>query len=394
MIVPDAEKCTGCGACAQACPKKCISMENNGEGFLFPVVDRLKCAGCGICTEKCPLSAGGVPVCAPSGVYAAYAEDAGLLQKSTSGGVCAVAAKEILRQGGVVFGAKMSRDFRVRIIYIEKEEDLPELQGSKYVQAETGVSYREAAYFLQTGRKVLFTGTPCQIAGLRKFLGKDYEGLYTIDLVCHGVSSPGLFVSYVRYMEKKHGQNIKRWSFRDKSVDGWKVCDLIEFENKTVKQRELLDPYTYTFLIGRSFRESCYTCPYAQKERCGDITCGDYWGIKKAHPEIPEEQGVSVLLVNTQKGEELFSAVKGRLKTVESRFSLATENNPNLSHPQQRPPERRDFYKKWAQMPMKDFVKEYMRPAFDIRETVRQYIPPEIRKRIKTLFGKCTGKKN
>lgn len=393
MTIIDLEKkrCTGCGSCMQSCPEKCIKMEKDEEGFLYPILDKEKCIGCGKCAVSCPQMQGAAAMNGPEEVYAAFSKDQDILYSSTSGGVFGTAAKKILQKGGVVFGVQMGHDFRAGTCYIEKEEDLPKLQGNKYMQADTGIAYREAAYFLKTGREVLFAGTPCQIAGLRSFLGKEYENLYTMDIVCHGVPSPELFVSYVHYLERKYGQRMIRWSFRDKGVDGWKICDLIEFEKKTKKQRETLDPYTRAFLNNETLRESCYVCPYSKKERCGDITCGDFWGIERHHPDIRTEQGVSVLLVNTQKGRELLSMISDDMEVTESRFKWAAAENMNLVKPSQRPEKRGWIYKKWEQKPMRDFVNEDLGGKPDVKEIIRQYVPAGIRRALKTVCRKVTG---
>ena len=375
MQIKNGKECTGCGACACACPQKCIEMKKNEEGFLYPVIDNTSCTECGVCRQKCPQEKNADDMMAPQKIYAASAKDKDVLKGCTSGGIVPTAAKAVLRQKGAVFGVEMGRDFRARVICVENEKDLTRIRKSKYVQAATGIAYREAAYLLKTGRKVLYTGTPCQIAGLRRFLGKEYENLYTIDLVCHGVPSPEMFVSHVRYMEKKHGQRILRWNFRDKRAGGWSICDLIEFEHKERRQRELLDPYTWAFLKGLTLRESCYECQYAQRKRFGDITCGDYWGIEKAHPGFPDEQGASMLMINTPKGEELFSMFREDIWIEESCFENAAKYNRTLIHPTLRPAARGVIYKKWAQMPADGFEKKVLRPDTDLAETARQYAP-------------------
>ncbi len=355
------ELCTGCGACVQVCPKSCITMDRDVEGFDYPDIDASMCVRCGLCEKVCPQLSDKKPFHEHIEAYAAKSLNGELLSVSSSGAIFAEAAKKIIEDGGVVFGTAWKDRASVGVIAIEDIRDLPRLQGSKYLQADTGESYRMATKYLKDGRKVLFSGTPCQIAGLYGYLGKEYDNLYTTDLICHGIPSPGFFRQYVRYLEEKYRQPLERWSFRDKSVEGWGSTDVIVFKRLKLKRRELMEPYTMAFQKGLICRESCYRCSYAGGARVGDLTIGDYWGFARHHEGVDTSEGISLLLVNTENGKRLLDSIKDRLFLEGSKIEWMREVNNTLNAPTPRPEGRDTFFERLEEKGIDRFVKEDLR---------------------------------
>ena len=306
ISITDKKNCCGCNACVQKCPKKCAAMQEDIEGFLYPVVNQQECVNCGLCEKVCPVL--NVKMIEQElTAYAAYANDDDIRMKSSSGGLFTLFARQILSDNGIVFGAAFDRDFMVHHIAIESEEELYKLQGSKYLQSRIENTYQEAERHLKSGRRVLFTGTACQIAGLKKFLGSEYELLYTVDVLCHGVPSPKVWKKYLDYQEKCHGGAVTRTFFRQKSF-GWKTYALkLQFSNSsTYEQIFSKDLFMQMFLANICLRPSCYACKFKTLSRPSDITIGDSWGIENYMPDMDDDKGTSVVLVHSKKGQELF----------------------------------------------------------------------------------------
>lgn len=306
--------CCGCGACAQSCPKGCISMEPDGEGFLYPKVDESACVNCGLCEKACPIlskqkrSEGG------SAAFVAYNSDEELRQRSSSGGVFSVLAAEILSRGGVIAGAAFDEDFSVRHILVENDAELNRLRGSKYVQSRMEDTYAQVQKLLKQGRIVLFTGVACQVAGLKAFLGREYDNLYTVDVLCHGVPSPKVWDHYRREQEGVYGRKLEGASFRDKRT-GWRSYSMtLDFGADTQYCRPgNEDPYLWVFLRDICLRPSCHSCRFKEFPRLSDLTIGDAWGIEKHMPDLDDDRGASVVLVNSDKGRGLWETVAGNL---------------------------------------------------------------------------------
>ena len=311
------EQCCGCSACEQICPKGCITFSEDSEGFLYPNVNAVKCIDCGLCEKICPVINQDAER-NPKKVYAAKHKDDGIRMMSSSGGVFSCLADKILEQGGVVFGARFNDRWEVIHDYVETKEDLDLFRGSKYVQSRIGDTFSEVESFLKLGRKVLFTGTPCQVAGLKKYLGKGYDNLLTIDFVCHGVPSPKVWRMYLYELLKTQNASdpeivltsikddviIKRINFRDKSV-GWKnfsfVCDLSmaseDGERGVVLSSVFYEnSYMNAFLSNLSLRPSCYECPARKGKSGADITIGDFWGVESVLPNENDDKGISLIL--------------------------------------------------------------------------------------------------
>lgn len=357
------ENCTGCGACFSICPQKCILMEPDNEGFLYPVLNKQKCIGCGLCEKVCPVINVTEPV-EKSAIasFAAFSTDESVINGSSSGGVFTHLASAVLEKGGVVFGVGFDEDFFAKHTFIERAEQLSVLQGSKYVQSKTGNSYVEAKAFLDSGRCVLFTGTPCQINGLHKFLGKEYDNLFTQDIICHGVPSPELFRSYLESTINRDAV-VKDIFFRDKR-DGWKKYSLtiVYKDGKEYSRKFKEDGYGRLFLKNLSLRPSCYECSAKGLNRASDITLADFWGIEAVCPEMYNEKGVSFIVINTQKGKELLESITSTLRIHPVSYDIAVKYNSSAVNSSSRPKERDDFYKKLNSKGYEYIKKKYLQP--------------------------------
>jgi coenzyme F420-reducing hydrogenase beta subunit len=308
----DKPNCCGCHACYNSCPQKCISMQSDDEGFWYPVVDQKECIDCGLCETVCPILSKPMVENRPT-AYACLNKDDKIRQQSSSGGVFSVVAANVLANHGVVFGAGFDSEFSVLHSWTDGLDGLRNFRGSKYVQSSIGDTYERAKDFLKQGRQVLFSGTPCQIAGLKSYLGKDYEGLICLDIICHGVPSPLVWKQYC----SKQGNNneLKSISFRDKTF-GWKRFSL-KFTDKNNDEylKDLnSDEFMQGFLKNVYLRPSCYHCSFKTLARQSDITLADFWGIENILSSFDDDQGTSLILVNSNKGKEIFLAVVDKMK--------------------------------------------------------------------------------
>ena len=370
--------CCGCHACVQACPKNCISMRADEEGFLYPEVNKTTCIGCGLCEKVCPVI-NQSEESRPTHVYAAKNPDEQTRIQSSSGGVFTMLAQKVIDEGGVVFGARFDENWDVIHDYTETESGLPAFRGSKYVQSRIGDTFIHAREFLNQGRTVLFSGTPCQIAALRLFLRRQYENLLTIDVVCHGVPSPGVWRAYLEHImhpEGAAGKNtvlcslkgmpeISGISFRDKST-GWKkfgfvvrvksapgagknsVCGALEAEESEVYLQETLDVNVFMrgFLKDLYLRPSCHECPAKSGKSHSDITIADFWGVSRYFPEYDDDRGVGLVLVNTEKGNQILSTLK--IDKIESSFEQAVAGNPAIVRSARLHKWRENFWKEYS----------------------------------------------
>lgn len=308
ITLAENNRCTGCGACAEACFKNAIKMTEDKEGFLFPVIDEKLCTECKKCLSTCPVI--NIPQKAvPSGVFGARAKDEDSVLKSSSGGVFSVLANKAISLGGIVYGAGYNEKLDVVHKSAEKAEDIEALMGSKYVQSDMNDTYRSVENNLKAGRKVLFAGTPCQCAGLSRFLSKEYSNLLMVDFVCHGVPSRGLYRKYLEYMGTKG--EIKSVRFRDKTTDRKSGhCISIEYKDGNIyREASVNDPYMLGFLQNINLRKSCYNCSFKDFATASDITIGDFWGIDKTDSFLSDKEGVSLVILNTDKGKTFFEGV-------------------------------------------------------------------------------------
>lgn len=330
------QDCCGCNACAQICPKQCITMQEDDEGFLYPRVDTENCIDCHLCEKICPVSNHGTER-KPLKVYAAINKDEEVRKQSSSGGIFTALAEQVIKQGGVVFGARFDERWQVKHDYTETMEGLAAFRGSKYVQSQIGNSYQEAERFLKAGRKVLFSGTPCQIAGLRNYLRKEYDNLLTVDFICHGVPSPMVWRRYLkeevaRQCDRKNSVSahpiheedvlVEGISFRDKTM-GWKKYsfaltlsttngsgDKIQFCSCSPMTK---NEYLRGFMSNVYLRSSCYSCAFKCLKSKSDITLGDFWNIRLYNKHLDDNQGLSLMLLNNSRGLCLANAIRSEV---------------------------------------------------------------------------------
>lgn len=312
----DKQDCCGCSACIQVCPKQCITMLEDKEGFLYPQVNTYDCIDCHLCEKVCPVLHSGKPR-KPLNVYAAKNKDEKIRLQSSSGGVFSSLAEAIINAGGVVFGAKFDEEWKVVHGYTETKDEIADFRGSKYVQSWMGDNFSKVKYFLDNGRKVLFSGTPCQVAGLKRFLRKPYENLLTVDFICHGVPSPKVWRMYLKELLENHSVSsnpmskksvsIENISFRDKRL-GWKKFSCVFMlsisdengEKKTISLSEMFSENTYMkgFLENLYLRPACHHCPVKCLSSGSDITIADFWGMDKVLCDKDDDLGYSVMLLN------------------------------------------------------------------------------------------------
>lgn len=346
----DKQQCTGCGLCAEKCPKDCIFMVEDGEGFRFPQIDPTKCVECGLCVRSCPTTFVSDTLYSKyrRTYYCGIIKDKEMLIKSSSGGVFGVLAEYIISIGGYVCGCIYTDDLEAVHTLSNRKQDIEKMYGSKYVQSRAEHCFPEIESHLMAEDIVMFTGTACQIAALRLYLGKDYSNLYCVEILCHGVPSPGLFEKYKQYLEKKLGGTVIDIRFRDKRRNGWgsehRTCIIYEKNGKLCENRPILPAYFSAFFYGLNLRESCYQCRFATSERVADLTIGDFWGSWNKYKKRFHE-GISVVGVNTEKGYELSENISGRFDFYEVLpENEAIVSNDNFTHPIKRPPERTCFY--------------------------------------------------
>lgn len=359
--------CSSCGACANICARGAISMHLDAEGFYRPVVDSAKCVQCGACEKVCPWANG---VLNPTGAsktpktVAAYSLDESIRMNSSSGGIFSVLAEKVLDDGGVVAGVAQLDKTHFGHVVVDNKADLAKLQGSKYVQANSGLVYKSVRNALREGRKVLFSGTPCQVAALYSVLGKtQYENLYTVDIVCHGTPSVKVWEKYVKELESKTGSKLEKCSFRNKDA-GWGNYSLAyKFENgiETLIPHAQ-DEFMRLFLQRICQNESCADCRYRKLPRIADITLGDFWGISNYHREMDDNKGTSVVLLNTTHGVDLFNSVADQVKYCESAIENAIAGNPCIVRSSIQHPKRAEFFAELDTKSLDELLKKYCPP--------------------------------
>ena len=347
-MLPERDLCTGCGACAAVCPKDCITMTGDAEGFLYPKIDQARCVDCKQCEKICPVFR--QPKVAETVQFvAARNTDSHVRQESSSGGVFTAVAQEVLREGGAVCAAVYNEDFGVEHRIAFTVEELAPMRGAKYVQSHAGHLFRNLKALLTDGKPVMFVGTPCQCAALRSYLGREYENLLLVDLICHGVPAPGVWSAYLDRRRKldADGQNLTSVNLRDKTT-GWSryaYSVRIGYSDGTsYLMPQQRDRYMNGFVGNLFLRPSCGRCSFKGIGRCSDLTLGDCWGIWDSHPEFDDNKGTSLLMIQSPKGQRLWNSVCHGFDTLELTEEAVTKYNPSAMYASEPRANRAEFF--------------------------------------------------
>jgi len=383
ISIVNREQCTGCGACKAVCPKQAIVLEPDIEGFPTPQINDECCIHCGLCEKTCPALH--PPVRKPiMAAYAAQLKDKEALKDSTSGGLFTAFSREIFHRGGAVFGCVWDADYNAVIVQADNEDEIVPMRGSKYVWSDASDAYPLVKAVLEAGRPVLFTGLPCQAAGLRNYLKKDYNDLYILDFFCGGCPSPMALKAYIHTITKDYPISRIDLKFRDKERDGVGVH--ISYYQKTGKVYEgyLQNPYFYSYHSKVFHRLPCYHCEYRTGERFEDLTMGDYWGVGNYHEEFDIRAGVSALLVSSEKGRELLDSVRDQLQLSGTRtYNIAAGNNldiEGLNRKYHTLPFRDDFLRlcsedRWDEAERKYLVHNKERMMLRMKQNIKDHFP-------------------
>ncbi|WWU64276.1 Coenzyme F420 hydrogenase/dehydrogenase, beta subunit C-terminal domain [Clostridium baratii] len=329
----DKVQCSGCYACANICPKDCLKMVLDEEGFWYPKIEENKCINCNLCKKVCPIIKYDnkdkfIGSNLKKEVYAAQNLNEEVRKNSSSGGIFSLLAESVIEKDGIVIGAVFNENLEVVHKIIQDKKEIEKLRGSKYVQSKIGNVYREIKNQLEKNKLVFFTGTPCQISGLKSYLNKEYNNLITQDIVCHGVPSPIVWGKYKKYISNKNKKSIKDIFFRSKN-EGWRRYSLkFVFEgNKSVTKNIEEDLYLISFQNDINLRPSCYDCKFKGERRESDITLADFWGIENTNINLDDDKGTSLVIINTEKGKNLFYDNIPAMRLVKTDMSNGIKGN-------------------------------------------------------------------
>lgn len=360
MLNVEKENCCGCSACIHACPKHCISFKTDEEGFDYPEIERSSCIGCGMCRKVCPFQISEPARSFIPEAYGIKVLDSDILRESSSGGAFTLLAEKIIEEKGIVYGAAMKCDMKgTHHIRVSSLQNLYLLRGSKYLQSEMGDCFKMVKKDLDHGRVVLFSGVPCQINGLRLYLDKNYDKLFCLEVICHGVPSPLLWRRYVQQIETQYQSKVLKVDFRNKKF-GWNQFGLF-LDGENISQYKSLeqDSYLQMFLKNYCLRPSCYSCSSKSIESMADITVADFWGVHRILPELDDDRGTSLVLLQTDKGKELFEEVKDLVICYAVDFKGAIQSNPAYYQSAVRPLEREHFFQELELYGYKTVAKKY-----------------------------------
>ena len=360
--IVEKKNCSGCNACFNICPKNAIKMKSDKEGFQYPIIDLEKCINCGACERVCPVINQKKKTEGRKVAIAAYSRQEENREESSSGGIFEELAKKIFEKGGIVYGAGFDEYLNVVHKPVKNIQELQELKGSKYVQSDTKTTFGKVKELLEEGRTILYTGTGCQIAGLKNFLKKDYTNLYTCDIICHGVPSPKIFQKYKEKIEEEIQGKTKDISFRNKA-NGWNQysIQLTMKDGQEYRQLGAKDPYIQLFAQNYTLRPSCYECKFKGLDREADLTLGDFWGVEKKYSEFSDDKGTSLILVHSKKGEELFEKIKNNLVYQPNcDLDFAIQNNPCIVQSVKINPLRENFFNDFGKMEFDELSKKYL----------------------------------
>lgn len=375
LEIKEKSKCNGCHVCFNICPQNAITMIEDEKGFKYPSIDKEKCTNCGLCEKKCPILNKKENEKNNPQAYACYNKDEKTRLQSSSGGIFTLLAEHTLNNDGVVVGASFDEEFMVKHIIVNNIEDLNKLRTSKYLQSNIGNIYKEVKELLNSNKLVLFTGTPCQINGLFSYLGKEYENLYTQDIICHGVPSPKVWEKYLEYRKNKDNQEPLKINFREKT-EGWKLFSLIfkYSDEKKYEKNQTQDLFMQAFLRDICLRDSCYACSFKDKNRKSDITLADFWGIQNVLPEMDDDKGTSLVIVNTEKGKKLYEEIKEETLYKEVDFERSIEFNKAMYKSAEKPKLVDEFFDNLDKLEFDELVKKYtvVRKTSFIRKLFRK----------------------
>lgn len=362
QLVPR-EQCNGCMACYNICPKNTITVSKDNAGFLYPQINYENCISCGKCVKVCTvLHTKKADRFEQPKVMAAYSKDLKIRMESTSGGIFSVLANEFFDNNSFVSGAVYTKSYLVRHIVTDDRNKLPALRSSKYLQSDFGNVPMRIKELLHQGKEILVCGAPCQVMGLYNYLGKDYDNLTTCDFICRGVNSPWVFQEYLKLLEKKYHSKVTKIKFKNKTY-GWHFCSTkISFQNK---KHYIADRYTDKFMRGYLesnlfMRESCYSCPYKELPRVSDITLADFWGVENAYPEMDQDLGTSMVMLNSEKGKEIFNKIKGSIVYKEATMANVKKGNPSLFLSPQQNKSSYNFMEELKHVPFEEVWSKYL----------------------------------
>lgn len=386
----DKSNCCGCAACESICPVESISMVEDAEGFLYPLVDTKTCITCGLCEKVCPIIHNKKNP-QKEFVQACYSKDEKIRKNASSGGIFELLARDIIAEGGVVFGAAFDENLTLKHMQADNIKDLRKLTKSKYIQSDINGSFLKVKEILLSNKKVLFVGAPCQVSALITFLGKPYVNLLTVDFICHGVPSNKMFKSYKESVEKKTDGKMIEFNFRVKNdsikhIHGYSYIIKKDDEIKLKRGMFFDNPFYLGFKKYLFLRPSCYSCKYATPDRVSDITLADFWGIEEYLPELDFSKGVSMVLVNSEKGAASFMKLDRDIDKHQFKMDIAIRSNQCLSAPTKVPINREIIMQDYQTLTFNEFSKKHIKSNKYILYKLYYFLPMFIRKYIIKKF--------